>query len=801
MLKATSLEQRFFPTKSQMLSKVTLPKIDLVSNHYTINFSKGVKFDEWNMRFFARKDEKQVLVNPDALEQSIAPDCRSLIEEVVQVNAREIARIFGKHFYSGASLFTASARDQKKERKVFVSHHEHIVLIDIKHKEMDPSMLNNSECDGARSMFVRLLNAFLKSNMAKLGYKAFGRTLKYYNMNDSSKINQHNVEIYKGFTTSIDTYERGILMLADYSAKIVRNKNLMEEMIDNNVDLDNDDAIRDYCIGMLVISTYSNDRIYRIDDVDFETRITDKFPNPAYKNYEDYYLKKYNKGQLKYKNQFMLVNKNRKKQISDDGRIVTKVETTKLLPELMRPTGLTDNMRKDFNVMRDIGKHTILNPKERFPTVAEFTQKASAEASQNKDFNFTIDTKSNKVVGYLLKPPVIKTGMKCAVTRADRVNVDKAVKSKNIDNWAIVYDSRTDKDVNTIVKHLQAAGGKFGVKVNNPVSTTILPRNLMDKDLDKIVSSCKNGKPDIIFFFISRMSAKTAYKKAKRFMQRKGITSQFFTSYNPSKDNDKPSKFMNLLSQMIVKMGGSVWEVELDMPDTMVAGADVYHGPRNQSVASLVTQWGKNFTEFFSMPKIQKKGLELMHNMASMVLDSIKQYKKQNGKVPKQFIFFRDGVGEGQIDAVQKCEVAKIRDALDSEYKELAPKLMFVIVTKRLSDRFAVQSRDGLINPDGGVVVLDNVVKNGRANFFLVAQKVTQGTATPTHYEVIYDDTGISLNNLIDMAYQFTFGYSNWMGPVKVPAPVQYAHKQAALIGVTQDDVVSAALLKTRHYM
>ena len=801
MIKATNNEQFYFPTKKQMLTKMTLPKIDLVSNHYKINFNQDVKFDDWHMRFYSYKDEKQVIVNPDVVELSVPADSRLLVEEILHANAKEIIQIFGKHFYSGLSLFTFASKNKLKSQYILSGHKKHIMVIDCKHQNIDLTNLDNITHGGARSMFVRLLNSFLKTNLNKMGYIAFGRILKFYDMKKHINLSEHNLQIYKGFTTSIDLYEAGLKLLIDYSTKIIRSKNVIEELLSNDIDLNEKDKVNDYCIGMLVMASYGNNRVYRIDEIDFTSSVSDSFPNTAYKNYEEYYIKKYKVQSFKHKRQFLLVNKTKRREIDVNGQEVCRIEVIKLVPELMLPTGLTDKMKSDFNVMRDIGQHTIVKPEHRFPMINDFAIKVNKEVSSNKDFNFTIDTESNKVTGYNLRPPKIRTGLKTTQARSDRINVDKAVKSKNIDNWTFIFDSKTEKDTGIIIQHLQSAGSKFGVKVSAPKNKVLLPRSTTEKDLDKCLAVSQGQKPDLIFFFITRNTAKVAYKNVKKYLQRKGVTSQFFTSYNPKKDNEKPSKFMNLMSQIIVKMGGSVWELDIDLPDTMIAGADVYHGPKNKSVASLVTQWGKNFSEFFSIPKIQKKGVEIMHNMASMVLDSIKQYKTKLNKLPKNFIFFRDGVGEGQLEAVQKFEIAKIRETLDKEYSTQAPKLLFVVVTKRISDRFAVSNGGKLGNPEGGIAVLDDVVKSERANFYLVAQKVTQGTASPTHYEVVYNDTAIKLEELVELAYQFTFGYSNWMGPVKVPAPVQYAHKQAALIGITQDDVINQELLRLRHYM
>lgn len=801
MIDTANNEQLYFPTKKQMLSKMSLPTVELVSNHFAVDFSRSISFNEWLMAFYSIDDKDRVLNNDSHLSQSLAPDSRIIIDEVLRANRSEIRSALGKYFHSGLSLFTFLNKESIKDRYVFQDHKQHILVLTCTHRDLNPASLNHEAAVSTRNIFMRILNSFLKSILAKMGYKAFGRLLKFYDMKNYVDVPDHRLHIYKGFVTAIDVYEGGLKLLVDYSTKIVRSRNVMRELRHNDISLNDIDRVKEYCIGMLVMASYGNNRMYRIDDVDFETTAGDPFPGNEYRDYEDYYVKRYKTPEFMYKDKFLLVNKSRRIEIDANGEEVTRFETIRLVPELMFPTGLTDEMRKDYKVMRDIGQHTILHPDKRFPLIDKFTKETNREISSNKDFNFIIDRKSNKVKGYMIKPPAIRTGLRCSTPKQDRIIVDKAIKIKTLTDWIIIYDLGTERNVKNVVSHLQKAGQRFDFKISNPVKSILMPRHASENDIKQMISSAKCPNLDFVFFLVGKDSVRNGYRRAKRYLQRKGIASQFLTSYNPHKDDAKPSKFLNIVSQMIVKTGGSVWEIELDIPGTIVAGADVYHGPKGQSVASLVTQWGRNFSEFYSVPKIQKKGVEIMHNMSSMVLDSIKEYKHRTKRLPKNFIFFRDGVGEGQLEAVIKYEIKKIKQKLEDSYKEEAPKLLFVVVTKRISDRFVVDNGGRLDNPDGGIVVLDDVVKPDKANFYLIAQRVNQGTATPTHYEVIYNDTAFKLEELIDIAYKFTFGYSNWMGPVKVPAPVQYAHKQAALIGVTQDDYVSSDLLHIRHFM
>ncbi len=57
-----------------------------------------------------------------------------------------------------------------------------------------------------------------------------------------------------------------------------------------------------------------------------------------------------------------------------------------------------------------------------------------------------------------------------------------------------------------------------------------------------------------------------------------------------------------------------------------------------------------------------------------------------------------------------------------------------------------------------------------------------QGTVSPTHFIVLKDLEGnqspkLGPTEIQKLAYKLTHMYFNWPGTVRVPAPVQYAHK------------------------
>jgi len=70
---------------------------------------------------------------------------------------------------------------------------------------------------------------------------------------------------------------------------------------------------------------------------------------------------------------------------------------------------------------------------------------------------------------------------------------------------------------------------------------------------------------------------------------------------------------------------------------------------------------------------------------------------------------------------------------------------MEVIVQKRISERFFSKSKQGLANPPPGTIVCEDTVSEKFWDFYLIAQKVTQGSCTPSKYTVIFNNTSIRL--------------------------------------------------------
>jgi len=115
------------------------------------------------------------------------------------------------------------------------------------------------------------------------------------------------------------------------------------------------------------------------------------------------------------------------------------------------------------------------------------------------------------------------------------------------------------------------------------------------------------------------------------------------------------------------------------------------------------------------------------------------------------------------------------------------PDVTIIIVNKRISQRLFEKDADpekGLLNPPEGTCLDFGLVehagdKGETFDFFLIAQQVTQGICCPVHYYVAFDSKKMKKKDLETLTYYLCYYYFNWSGPIKVPAPVMYAHKIA----------------------
>lgn len=133
-------------------------------------------------------------------------------------------------------------------------------------------------------------------------------------------------------------------------------------------------------------------------------------------------------------------------------------------------------------------------------------------------------------------------------------------------------------------------------------------------------------------------------------------------------------------------------------------------------------------------------------------------------------------------------EIPQLKQVIGDLYNEVAaqPTISVIVVNKRITQRFFIQGNNGrLDNPPSGCIIDKNLVENdgtsstGVFDFYLTPANTTQGCVLPTHFYVAMNQSKINKLELEHLTFALCHFYFNWAGPIKVPAPCQYAHKIA----------------------
>jgi aubergine len=90
-------------------------------------------------------------------------------------------------------------------------------------------------------------------------------------------------------------------------------------------------------------------------------------------------------------------------------------ELMALVPELCRPTGLTDSMKSDFKLTQKVAGHTRLVPDLRIKRLMTFNQRLRSTPESTQvfaDWNMELDTKLVEFPGRVIDKQVLQFGNK-----------------------------------------------------------------------------------------------------------------------------------------------------------------------------------------------------------------------------------------------------------------------------------------------------------------------------------------------------------------------------------------------------
>jgi aubergine-like protein len=213
---------------------------------------------------------------------------------------------------------------------------------------------NAVDCNSfeALGLYRRFFNSLVKS----LNFMEMKRN--HFNPKHAKVISEFNIELWPGFSPTINILENGILLNLSVVHRVLRNETALDmiKSIQKNFRSDNNEyrqSLEETLKGACVITRYSKEKTYVVSGIEFNKNPSSTFETKNGEiSFYQYYKDKY--GKTVSTEQPLLIVQDRKTE-----------QIIYLVPELCYMSGLTDNMRSNFNLMKTLADHTKGSAKDK----------------------------------------------------------------------------------------------------------------------------------------------------------------------------------------------------------------------------------------------------------------------------------------------------------------------------------------------------------------------------------------------------------------------------------------------------
>lgn len=686
----------------------------------------------------------------------------------------------GGYLFDGTVLYTINRiTGPQNQVLTLVSHNED------KSQAYTISIRGTGEVQFGDFAYVQVFNVLMRSCISSLDLSLVGRD--YYDVKAAVKEERFRLELWPGYKTSIRQHEKGILMCVEITHKVMRMETALD-ILKDCIQRDRDRYMNDFVkevIGCIVLTKYNN-RTYRIDDVDWQKKPTDTFMYRGEAISLVEYMKRKYQITIADHRQPLLISHARARDLR-----AGMAETIELIPEVCFLTGLTDQMRTNFPLMKALGVHTKVGPSNRIRKLLQFNERlhqSSQAMEQLKKFGMGLERNLVRIPGRVAQTEKILLGNQKFCTAGSNVDWARDV-SKNpllltmhLSSWVFVVPSKWRRDAQAFAQTLCRVSSGMNFNVGPPEILEIQRDNAAEyaQALGQIMD---HKVPQLIMCAVPNNRGDRYAVIKKKCCVDRAVPTQVIVTKNL---NGEPRKTMSIATKVAIqlncKIGGAPWSVPVPLSNLMVVGFDTCHdtASKSQSFGAMVASLDKAMSRYFSAVTPHTSGEELSNNFGLNIAKALRKYKDVNKALPNSILIYRDGVGEGQLPYVVSTELESIKSRLAIVYGSIPYKMTFVIVTKRINTRLFTESQQ---NPVPGTIVDDVVTDPEKYDFFLVSQSVREGTVSPTSFNVIHDGMELPCDRLQRLTYKMCHLYFNWAGTVRVPAPCQYAHKLAFLAG------------------
>jgi len=782
-------------------------EIPIYANLYKIELERNYTLYEYAVNFAHEKDDKYTLSTP-------------FKQRIINTVSSKIAHNFKNFIFIGGALFS----EQKVEGGTQISCQYHSVeyLIDIqptsKKIEMskDSKMMMKQYNEGKgeiKSIFEIIVKEILRHNPSLIK-DANSYFDKSHEKELQAQEEYNDINIVNGYDTKVMILDSGIYLNVDKKTKISSKLNCLQLIQTFIHDLkkptkDEIKAVNDWFENKTIETFFQNHRRLYVTNVNFERNpgnTTKKCEKGAisFSNYYDEFCQQ----KLNPNSPLLYV---RKKKSGKDGFFYP--------PELCVMVGLTDEMLADRGLTKEITRLTKLNPTDKMDFISnivnymndknsiiytkiidgekkEVRLKSAFETKELYGLKIVEAKEVDKFTGRIMSLPELN-GENGRIKNLGRTF--KVFKAKPITSLCL-FHYKNEKDARYLKQIMSKAKEEYGI---------ILAKNdFKHVDSDSfddwmlLVDKCiKTKKYNIITFLINDYLDNIGlYSKLKFYTQeQKGVVTQFIKTKSLKKNG--LSVVSNILIQMNTKIGGTScvadFNEDIKKENLMIVGVDSSGYEDNGKLFQNIS-FCASLDEYFTNYVNKKTTVTIddydntQFPIANFMEIALAEYFKIHKKFPSGVIIYRQGISGGQKNYL-KNEIEQLIKIFGGEsdkkwLKDIKIKYYYVLVNKKPSlkffekDTYNKKNRNndkGIYdNPESGLLIYDKLINSDKFEFYIQPQKVTQGTATPTCFQVEYGNMNCP-EILPKLTFDLCFLYSNWRGPVRVPAPLKYAEKLA----------------------
>ncbi len=759
-----------------------------------------------------------------------------LRREIVRGLQPELAARFKNYLFAGAVLYsptdlgtaplvcTHQAGEGRKYRVEFQRAHT-LCVTDILSAHKDPAKAQTA---------MTFLNMIVKNLLNACNMYPVGRTKKYLLPSAVKKIPDYPIEVWPGFYTSVNLCQKGLLLEIDYSSRILRQESVFEYIrhVQKGRPEGWKEAVKEGIVGHSVLARYGNKQTYVVSDIDFElTPETYQFNEGENKtSILDYFRRKY-LIDIKVRDQPLILSVKKQR----DG----KEQKTYLVPELCSLTGLPEELREDRFALKQFSVYTKLTPDQRiqeakrllssFSSVNRKTSRGAATAPEDKkesvvgtfmaSWNMDLAMEPNEIFGRVLLPQEIAVGGGKIIRVPEsgqfffreRVSVPLAM-----DKWILVHTDRDQSTATTFLDVLYKAAQTFGIVVDYPEYATsrgIKARDFIDA-LGDAMGRIKD--PQIVVFILPPPSA-AEYAMLKKFAaaQSPPLLTQMIKAKTLGNQKNLMAVCSKIVLQMNAKRNGDLWKVRVPVSlprKTMVVGIDISKEGKFACMG-FASSYDPGFAKYYTQIMHLQSKQEINTAIGGLLVRALEKFYRETNKkfMPELIVVYRDGLCETQRTAMLVAELQSMMRALGTKFPEYKPKLTYATVHKKIHTRFFAKGGDFprrsggercvLCNPRPGTVVDSGIVDSKKYEFLIMPQYVNEGTGTPARISVLFDTSGLGIEAFEELTNALCYGYFNWQGAIRTPAPCKYAFSHARLISKYVQTLPAEQLLPFVYFL